>query len=160
MSGGAFDRATIFALSITPYINSSIIIQLLTVSIPYLERLAKDAGEGRKKLARITRYTTVILALVQAIGYFVLLKNYNCFDAAYVDGPIIWFTGLVVVLTFTAGAALIMWLGEQINEKGVGNGISIILFAGIVARGPSAVSVLIETSNWVRRTASTTSSFR
>ena len=144
MSGGAFDRATIFALSITPYINSSIIIQLLTVSIPYLERLAKDAGEGRKKLARITRYTTVILALVQAIGYFVLLKNYNCFDAAYVDGPIIWFTGLVVVLTFTAGAALIMWLGEQINEKGVGNGISIILFAGIVARGPSAVSVLIE----------------
>lgn len=146
MSGGAFDKATIFALSITPYINASIIMQLLTVAIPYLERLAKDAGEGRKKLGRITRYVTVLLALVQAIGYFMLLKNYGCFDSAYVDGPIAWFTGTVVVLTFTAGAALIMWLGEQINDKGVGNGISMILFTGIIARGASALSVLSE--NW------------
>lgn len=144
MSGGAFDQATIFAMSITPYINSSIIIQLLTVAIPALERLAKEGMEGRKTLNKITRYVTVALALLQATGYYFLLRNYNSFDSAYTTGAAQYFVAVTVILTFTAGAALIMWLGEQINDKGIGNGISIILFAGIIARGPSAVKVLYE----------------
>lgn len=144
MSGGAFDKATIFALSITPYINSSIIIQLLTVAIPALERLAKDGGDGRKKINQITRLTTVGLAIIQAVGYFFLLRNYGSFDDQYMQGFTQVFVAIVVIVTFTAGAALIMWLGEQINDKGIGNGISIILFAGIIAGGPSAFQVLFE----------------
>lgn len=142
MSGGAFDKATVFAMSITPYINASIIIQLLTIAIPYLERLAKDGGDGRKKLNKITRYTTLFIALIQATGYYFLLRNYGAIGKDYQGGFTEFFVASVVLLTFTAGASLIMWLGEQINDKGIGNGISIILFAGIIARGPQAAEIL------------------
>lgn len=136
MSGGAFSSATIFALSIQPYINASIIIQLLCVAIPALERMSKDEGEeGRKKIASITRYTTVGIALLQGFAYYILIRNNSLLTA---DGSSIW-AGIVIVMTFTAGSALIMWLGEQITEFGIGNGISIILFASIVSRFPSAV---------------------
>jgi preprotein translocase subunit SecY len=144
MSGGAFQNATIFAMSITPYINASIIIQLLTVAIPALERLSKDGGEGRKKINQITRYVTVGLGLIQAVGYYFLLRKAGAIGSDYLSGFSLYFTAVIIVVTFTAGAALIMWLGEQINDKGIGNGISIILFAGIVARGPQAFQVLLE----------------
>ncbi|MDD4510429.1 MAG: preprotein translocase subunit SecY [Oscillospiraceae bacterium] len=134
MSGGAFSRATIFALSIQPYINSSIIIQLLTVAIPALERMQKDGGEeGRKKLATITRYTTVAIALLQGFGYYALIKG----NGMLTDTSI-W-AAIVIIATFTAGSAFLMWLGEQVTEFGIGNGISIILFASIVSRMPSMV---------------------
>jgi preprotein translocase subunit SecY len=135
MSGNAFSTATIFALSIQPYINASIIIQLLTIAIPALERLQKEGGEeGRKKIASITRYSTVAIALIQGFAYFMLIRN----QGLLVSGTGIW-EAFVIVLTFTAGSALIMWLGEQITEFGIGNGISIILFASIVSRFPSAI---------------------
>ena len=144
MSGSAFSLATVFALSIQPYINSSIIIQLLTVAIPYLERLAKEGGEeGRKKIASITRYTTVAIALIQGFGYYSLIKSYGLINGGSL--PAFW-VGLVIVLSFTAGSAFLMWLGEQITEFGIGNGISIILFAGIVSRFPQMV---IDTVNGV-----------
>lgn len=137
MSGGGFSSASIFALSITPYINASIIIQLLTVAIPPLERMAKDGEAGRKKLGQITRYVTVALGLMLGIAYYFMVRNqYNAL--VYTSGGWAWFSGIVIVLCFTAGSALMMWLGEQINEKGIGNGISILLFAGIISRGPSA----------------------
>ena len=137
MSGSAFSMATVFALSIQPYINASIIIQLLTVAIPALERLAKEGGEeGRKKIASITRYTTVAIGLLQGFGYYTLIKSYGLVESGSVNG--IW-AGIVIVLSFTAGSAFLMWLGEQITEFGIGNGISIILFAGIVSRGPQMV---------------------
>ncbi len=136
MSGGAFSSATIFALSIQPYINSSIIMQLLCVAIPALERMSKEQGEeGRKKIASITRYVTVLIALLQGFAYYVLIKNNGLLTA---DGSGIW-AAIVIIMTFTAGSALIMWLGEQITEFGIGNGISIILFASIVSRFPSSV---------------------
>ena len=116
------------------YINSSIIMQLLTIAIPPLERLAKEGEEGRKKIATITRYVTVVLGLIQGVAYYFYLRTNGI--VAYTDGFAGVFVAVVIVLTFTAGTALIMWMGEQINEKGVGNGISIILFAGIVARLP------------------------
>ena len=135
MSGSAFSMATLFALSVQPYINSSIIIQLLTVAIPALERLAKEGGEeGRKKIASITRYTTVAIGLLQGFGYYTLINSYGL--------PAIW-VGLVIVLSFTAGSAFLMWLGEQITEFGIGNGISILLFAGIVSRFPRMVGDII-----------------
>ena len=135
MSGGAFSSATIFALSIQPYINSSIIMQLLCVAIPALERMSKEQGEeGRKKIASITRYVTVLIALLQGFAYYVLIKNNGLLTA---DGSGIW-PAIVIIMTFTAGSALIMWLGEQITEFGIGNGISIILFASIVSRFPSS----------------------
>ncbi len=138
MSGSAFSMATVFALSIQPYINSSIIIQLLTVAIPYLENLAKEGGEeGRKKIASITRYTTVAIALLQGFGYYSLIRSYGLISAGTL--PAVW-VGVVIVLSFTAGSAFLMWLGEQIAEFGVGNGISIILFAGIVSRFPQMVT--------------------
>ena len=140
MSGSAFSMATVFALSIQPYINSSIIIQLLTVAIPALERLAKEGGEeGRKKIASITRYATVAIALLQGFGYYSMIKYYNLLDLGTV--PAVW-AGIVIVLSFTAGSAFLMWLGEQITEFGVGNGISIILFAGIVSRVPQLVMTM------------------
>ncbi len=143
MTGEAFNYGTLFALSITPYINSSIIIQLLTVAIPYLERLAKEGEEGRKKIATITRYTTIVLALVQSTAYFIFLKysGYVVTDAAgdQFTGFSAFLQGAVVVLCLTAGSTFVMWLGESINEKGIGNGISIILFAGIVSRMPTMV---------------------
>ena len=142
MSGSAFALATVFALSIQPYINSSIIIQLLTVAIPALERLAKEGGEeGRKKIASITRYTTVLIALIQGFGYYTLIKSYGLIDGEGLSN--LW-VGLVIVLSFTAGSAFLMWLGEQITEFGIGNGISIILFAGIISRLPQMVSDMIK----------------
>ena len=140
MSGDAFAQATVFALSIQPYINSSIIIQLLTIAIPALERLAKEGGEeGRKKIASITRYATVIIALVQAFGYYTLIKSYGLITVP--EGYGVW-GAIVIIASFTAGSAFLMWLGEQITEFGIGNGISIILFAGIVSRGPQLVLTL------------------
>ena len=137
MSGSAFSMATVFALSIQPYINSSIIIQLLTVAIPALERLAKEGGEeGRKKIASITRYTTVAIALLQGFGYYSLVNSYGLVNGGSLPG---FWVGLVIVISFTAGSAFLMWLGEQITEFGIGNGISIILFAGIVSRFPRMV---------------------
>ena len=140
MSGGAFATATVFALSIQPYINSSIIIQLLTVAIPYLERLALDGGEeGRKKIQSITRYTTVGIAVLQAVGYYMMMKNYGLL-ASGADG--IW-PALVIVVSLIAGSAFVMWMGEQITEFGVGNGISVILFAGIISRVPTMISGMV-----------------
>ena len=137
MSGSAFSMATVFALSIQPYINSSIIIQLLTVAIPALERLQREGGEeGRKKIASITRYTTVAIALLQGFGYYSLVKSYGLVNGGSLPG---FWVGLVIVISFTAGSAFLMWLGEQITEFGIGNGISIILFAGIVSRFPQMV---------------------
>lgn len=137
MNGTAFANATIFALGVQPYINSSIIVQLLTVAIPALERLQKEGGEeGRKKIAAITRYVTVAIALLQGFGYYTLAKNYGVLDTTGV--PNVW-AAIVIILTFTAGSAFVMWLGEQITESGIGNGISIILFAGILSRVPSMI---------------------
>ena len=141
MSGGAFATATVFALSIQPYINSSIIIQLLTVAIPALERLAKEGGEeGRKKIQSITRYATVAIAILQAVGYYMMMKNYNLL-AAGADG--IW-PALVIIVSLIAGSSFVMWMGEQVTEFGVGNGISIILFAGIISRVPSMLSGMVQ----------------
>ncbi|MGP1569443.1 MAG: preprotein translocase subunit SecY [Eubacteriales bacterium] len=137
-SGGAFSNFTIFALSITPYITASIILQLLTIAIPSLERLAKEGMEGRKKIAQYTRYLTVVLAFIQAIGLSVGL-----FRRAIVSTD--FFSISVIVLALSAGTAFLMWLGEQINENGIGNGISLLIFAGIVARVPSAIR-----TNWIK----------
>ena len=149
LSGGAFANATLFAMSVTPYINASIIIQLLTVAIPPLERLAKEGEEGRKKIASITRYTTVILGLIQGTAYYFFLRNNwvkeaDSYIAKYRNGFSGIFTAVVIVLVFTAGTALMMWLGEQINEKGIGNGISMLLFAGIVSRGFTLVQTMYQ----------------
>jgi preprotein translocase subunit SecY len=131
-SGGAFSNFTIFALSITPYITASIIFQLLTIAVPAIERLAREGEEGKKKIAQYTRYLTVILAFVQAIGLAVGL-----FRQALISTD--FFSIAVIVLTLSAGTAFLMWLGEQINENGIGNGISLIIFGGIIARVPSAI---------------------
>lgn len=138
VSGGAFQNTTIFAMSITPYINSSIIMQLLCVAIPALERLQKEGEDGRKKIAQIQRAATIVLALIQATGLYFLLKSYN---AVTMTG---FWSATVIVITLTAGTAFLMWLGEQITEKGVGNGISLIIFAGIVSRGPSMATSLYQ----------------
>ena len=136
-SGGGLSRATIFAMSITPYINESIILQLLTVAIPALERMVKDGGEeGRKKIASWTRYVGVLLGLLQGLSYYALLRNQGFLS----DKGVL--AAATIVMTFTAGTALIMWMGEHITQKGIGNGISIILFAGIVSRGPSLMRTL------------------
>ena len=137
MSGGAFSTATIFALSIQPYINASIIIQLLCIAIPALERMSKDEGEeGKKKIASITRYTTVGIGLLMGFAYYTLMRNNGLLDADAQNS--VW-AAVVIVLTFTSGSALIMWLGEQITEFGIGNGISIILFSSIVSRLPRSI---------------------
>ena len=141
MTGDAFNYGTIFAMSITPYINSSIIIQLLTVAIPALERLSKDGEEGRKKIASITRFVTIALGVLQSTAYYFYLRGNGYLmgleDGAAFKGFDAVFQALVIIICFTAGTALIMWLGEQINSNGIGNGISLILFAGIVSRIPS-----------------------
>ncbi|MBS7389786.1 MAG: preprotein translocase subunit SecY [Oscillospiraceae bacterium] len=143
MTGDAFNYGTLFAMSITPYINASIIIQLLTVAIPALEKLAKEGEEGRKKLSSITRYTSVALALMQSTAYFFYIRSrdYLTTDANGAKYTGFWavFQALAIILCYTAGSTFIMWLGEQINEKGIGNGISIILFAGIVSRMPTTI---------------------
>ena len=151
LSGGAFSNATLFAMGITPYINSSIIIQLLCVAIPALERLTKEGEAGRRKIGTITRYVTVALGLIQGTAYFFYLKNTVCTEegdyygkhiTVYNEGFSMVFAGIVIVLVFTAGTALMMWLGEQINKYGIGNGISMLLFAGIIARLPVTVRTL------------------
>ena len=140
LSGGALQYGAIFAMGVTPYINASIIMQLLTVAIPYLERLAKEGEEGQKKIAKYTRFVTVLLGLIQGIAYFIYLSNNSCLSVTSTGAK--WFAGFVAVLTLTAGSALVMWLGEQIDEKGIGNGISILLFAGILSRAKDAIMQL------------------
>ncbi len=148
MSGSAFSQATVFALGIQPYINSSIIIQLLTIAIPYLERLAKEGGEeGKKKIARITRYTTVGLGLLMGWGYYTMLSNYSAQGFSIITGEG-FLPALVIILAFTAGSSLVMWLGEQISEFGIGNGISMILFANIISGIPSMVGTLFTMVWW------------
>ena len=137
MSGGAFSNATIFALSIQPYINASIIIQLLCIAIPALERMSKEEGEeGKKKIAAITRYVTVAIGLLQGFGFYMLIKNNGILLA---DAQSSVWAAIVIILTFTSGSAIIMWLGEQITEYGIGNGISMILFASIISRLPTSI---------------------
>ena len=143
MSGSAFSQASVLALSIQPYINSSIIIQLLTVAIPALERMAKEEGEeGKKKLTMITRYTTVALGLLMGYAYYTMINSYGIVTESG------FLPGLVIVLAFTAGSAVVMWLGEQITEFGIGNGISMILFANIISGIPSGVGTLFGMSWW------------
>ena len=144
LSGSALSQATLFALSIQPYINASIIIQLLTIAIPALERLAKDGGEeGKKKIQSITRYATLAIGLLQGWGYYTLIRSYGLLTN---EG--VW-AAVVIVVSFTAGAVFLMWLGEQITEFGVGNGISIILFTGIVSRIPHMIMSLVTgVKNW------------
>ena len=151
MSGGAFSQATIFALSIQPYINASIIIQLLCIAIPALERMSKEEGEeGRKKIAAITRYVTVAIGLLQGFGFYMLIKNNGILTPEAQNS--VW-AAIVIILTFTSGSALIMWLGEQITEHGIGNGISMILFASIIARLPVSIiqsirNIIIGSLQW------------
>ncbi len=141
MSGGSFEQANIFALSIQPYINASIIMQLLAVAIPSLERMVKEGGEeGKKKLASITRYATIAIALLQGFAYYTLLKNGGAIDAGSLNST---FAAFSIVITFTAGSVFVMWLGEQITENGIGNGISLILFVSIVSRVYPAIESLI-----------------
>lgn len=140
LSGGAFADATIFAMSIGPYITGSIVIQLLTIAIPALERLSKEGEDGRKKLARITRYTGIGLGVFQAIAYWFMLRNVGAL--VYTKGFAGFFSAVVIVLTFAAGSAIIIFMGDQVDAKGIGNGISMILFAGILSRGSSAVQTM------------------
>ncbi len=138
MSGGAFASATIFALGVQPYINSSIIIQLLTIAIPALERLAREGGEeGKKKIQSITRYTTVGIAVLQGWGYYMLMKN----SLGILTSDSVW-AALVIIVSFIAGSCFVMWMGEQMTEFGIGNGISMILFAGIISRIPAVVGTM------------------
>ena len=140
LTGGGLEYGAIFAMSVTPYINASIILQLLCVAIPPLERLAKEGEEGQKKIAQITRYVTIGLGLLQGLVYYIyLVRN----DFLSVSGGALWFAAIVIIFCFTAGSALVMWLGEQIDVKGIGNGISILLFAGIISRAPQALNALI-----------------
>ncbi|MCR4593681.1 MAG: preprotein translocase subunit SecY [Clostridiales bacterium] len=145
MTGNAFNYGTLFALSITPYINASIIIQLLTVVIPYLQNLSKEGEEGRKKMDRINRYTAVVLGLLQSVAYFFYIRSQEYLTFGKDSGkPSQVLQALVIILCYTAGTVIVMWLGERINEKGIGNGVSIILFAGIVARMPTTITQLYE----------------
>lgn len=143
LTGNSFSQATLFALSIQPYINASIIVQLLAIAIPALQRWSKDEGEeGRRKIGKFTRGVTLFLALMMAIGYYFTLKNYKI--VAITSGFYGWFAAIAIILAFVAGATVIVWLGELINKKGIGNGISIILFAGIVSQLPTAAGDLFK----------------
>ncbi len=144
LSGDAMAQGTLFALSVSPYITASIVIQLLTIAIPVFERWSKEGETGKKKLSMATRITTAVLALITAIGYTLLLETNGALTVASTSNWI-WFVRVVLVLIYCAGASVIMWLAERINEKGIGNGISIILFAGIVSRLPTMVGSL-----WLR----------
>ena len=143
MSGSAFKQASVLALGIQPYINSSIIIQLLTIAIPALERMAKEEGEvGKKKIARITRYTTIALGVLLGFAYYTMLRNYESQGLAIItDNGIL--PAIVIILAFTAGSTVVMWMGEQITEFGIGNGISMILFANIISGLPGMLSRLL-----------------
>ena len=141
ISGGAFANATLFALGVTPYINSSIIITLLTVAVPYLENLSKEGEEGRKKIAKITRYIAVVIAAILSTGYYFILKRNN--SLLYTEGLAGFFSATVIIASFIGGSMLIMWMGEQIDKKGIGNGISLIIFTGIISRlVPSATTLI------------------
>ena len=158
MSGDAFAQATVFALGIQPYINASIIIQLLTIAIPALESMAKEGGEeGKKKIAAITRYTTVGIALLQGFGYYSMIKSYNGGAILSVpEGYGVW-AAIVIILAFMAGSSFVMWLGEQITEFGIGNGISIILFAGIISRIPTMIqNMIMGVRGWINNADPTT----
>ena len=145
MAGNAFSQASVLALGIQPYINSSIIIQLLTIAFPFLERMAKEQGEeGKKKIERITRYTTVVLGILLGIGYYTIVKN----SGLLVSDATGILPAIVIVLAFTAGASVVMWLGEQITEFGIGNGISMILFANIISSLPDTLAALISMKWW------------
>ncbi len=139
-SGSAFSRGTLFALGVQPAITASIVMQLLTIAIPALERLSKDGDAGREKIDKITRYVTVGLALLTAIGYLQLMRSYGILT----NNGDTWFAGIIIVLTLCAGSSLVMWLGERIDNYGIGNGISMILFANIVSRVPAAAGTLLE----------------
>ena len=144
-SGGSLSKVTIFALGIMPYISASIILQLLTVVWPYLERLSKEGDLGRRKITQCTRYRTVLLASIQALGIAIYLEN----QSQVVGGlPLVYTPGLgfrlMTVLTLTTGTTFIMWLGEQITERGIGNGMSLIIFAGIVVELPRAVIATLD----------------
>lgn len=141
MTGGNFSRATLFALSITPYINASIIMQLLTIAIPALERMSKEEN-GQKKITKITRYVTGGIALILGIGYYFILRGNGALN--YADGFSGFFTAVIIIMTFTAGSLLVMWLGDQLSEKGIGNGISVILFVSILSRLPAGLFVLYQ----------------
>ena len=148
MSGSAFSTATVLALGIQPYINASIIIQLLCVAIPALERMAKEEGEeGKKKIERITRYTTVGLGLLLGFAYYTMMRNYESQGLTLITGEG-FLPALVIILTFTAGSCFVMWMGEQITEFGIGNGISMILFANIVAGLPGGLSRILGMQWW------------
>ena len=141
LTGGAFASATVFALGVTPYINSSIIITLLTVAIPYLEQLSKEGEEGRKKIGKITRYVATGFAALLSIAYYFLLRRQNAL--MYTEGLSGFFAAVVIVATFVAGTLLLMWLGEQIDKKGIGNGISLLIFAGIISGSSSMVTIFV-----------------
>ena len=143
LTGGGLEYGAIFAMSVTPYINASIIMQLLCVAIPPLERIAKDGEEGQKRIAKYTRFATVILGLIQGSAYYWYLSASGYVS---VSGGAKVFAAFVIILSFTAGSALMMWLGEQIDTKGIGNGISVLLFAGIISRGPQVFNMLL--ANW------------
>ncbi|MGN1133747.1 MAG: preprotein translocase subunit SecY [Oscillospiraceae bacterium] len=143
LSGGNFSKATLLALSVSPYINAQIIIQLLTYALPPLERLAKEGAEGRKKINKITKILAIAISIFQAWAYYLTLKN-SAGAVMYTTGWEKWFAEVVIIACFTAGGMLTIWLGDLITDKGLGNGISLLLFAGIIARGPEAVWTLIE----------------
>ena len=138
-SGGALERLSVFALGIMPYISASIILQLLTVVFPHLERLSKEGEQGRKKITQYTRYGTIVLSIIQGFGISVGLENMSAPGGLTIVLHPGWSFRIMTVITLTAGTAFIMWLGEQISERGIGNGISLIIFAGIVARMPQAM---------------------
>ncbi len=152
LSGDAFSKATLFALSVSPYITAQIVIQLLTVAIPALERLSKEGPEGQKKINKITRYLTVGLALITAYGYYSLLTSSNVTNyygniVYAAEGFWKWFVAITIIFCYTAGAILIMWLGEKVDEQGIGNGISMMLFANIVCGLPSTISTFVNDIN-------------
>ncbi len=144
LSGGALEQATLFALGVSPYINASIIIQLLSVAIPALERKSKEGESGKKFISMLTRYVTVGLSALMAVGYYFILKNNGYLTEEATKGNLAWFYGIVIVICFCAGSSLVMWLAEKINENGLGNGISIILFANIIAALPQMVIKFVQ----------------
>jgi len=141
LTGGQLSKATVFSLSITPYINSSIIIQLLTYALPPLERLQEEGEEGRKVLNKITAYVALLLAVFMSVAYYLTLRN-SAGAVQYTSGAYGWFAAIVIIACFTAGASFVVWMGNRINDKGIGNGISILLFAGIVARFPTDLGTM------------------
>ena len=145
ISGGAFANATLFALGVIPYINASIIITLLTVAVPYLGNLSKEGEEGRRKINKITRYVSIGIGAVLALGYYMVLRNQGAL--IYTSGLEGFFAGLVIIVTFVAGSLLLMWMGEQIDKKGIGNGVSLIIFTGIVSRLSSTVTIFVNMFN-------------